>query len=613
MSTQRENEKLNEIKRLMKGLLSLSPEKKPELKEGFWHRIRRHVFGEPTMRFTSEELSAALEEAFSLAKSLSSSGLSISSDKSILNDIEVVGHSFVQLQEQQTKASGLKVKEGTMWAGMGLEDSHGEAKRTIGLNYRNDARTASFVFYDTTPIGRAAIRNLSSYVFGRGIKFVSQSEEINNALQKFWNFNNLERRQKRLYKMYLNNGEQYIALINTSLTMHKTLKLRYIPPSQVDFVITEDGDIGAVYGFCRRISGTDGEKKVFYKEAFADEENKPKDFETGAGKNFEEDENVRVVSMQMGHEDETRGLPYMYPSFRWMRILLEFAMERARYAMFRQRIYGIMQKMGKFQSGSIPSYKDLPKSGGILFEDMNQKFRFETPNTGAQDSTADWKMLMYLVCAGLQIPPHILFQDSSNENYASIRKADTPFANLVLDEQDEQRDMWQRIFRYVISQLVEHTIIPKTMTIKVYKASMIGESIQWEAKQEAAINFIRAKLRLLSGKVITEQDEADIHNGAKAILGQEIETEVKTEDVPIDIVFPHVVYEDPRLQAEVVKILVELRLMSRYTAMRKFDLEPSEEEARISDEKSLDAERSDNELADLEKSLMGKTGEEPEE
>lgn len=558
--------------------------------------------------FTKEDLHTiagdAYHKGFTRLQNLAGGNDSLSerTSKDFFDNVNSIGYAL-SLKES---SDGKKIMEATNWSNMGQSDEvHNEPKRAVTSSYRNDARTSSFLFYDTSPIGKAFVKNLVSYVYGRGLKFVTQSPEVNKVLTDFWDFNGLESRQKRLYKHYVLNGEWYSALLDT-VDKKGTFKLRIIPPNQIDQVVTEDDDIGSFYGIARStFSGTNDSSRTLYRAIFYEDLEEPsQEISRLLSSGYKLDETVKIAYLCNGHEDETRGLPYMHSSFRWMRLLLEYALDRARFASFRHKIYGVVQYLSSQRAGSIPSYVDLPKSGKFLFEDMNRKFRFETPNIGGGEMKPDWDMLMYLVCSGLQMPPHILFQDSSNENYASIRKADTPFSNFVLDEQDELRDYWKLIFQYVVVEMVNRGKLPKTVKVRVYKSSMIGEAFDWSVRQDCAIDYVVDRVNTLISKGrISEQDKEDISDKAKAILGEETEQEIDTVDIPIDIVFPNVVHEDPFIQAQVMQILISLGLMSRYTARRKFDLDPTEEESRIRDEKVLDNSNKGVDFEDMLKSL----------
>lgn len=460
---------------------------------------------------------------------------------------------------------------------------HGDIQRNLTSAYLNKARSSSFMFYDTTPIGRAYVKSLLNYVYGRGLKAVTQSPEVNDVIEKFWDFNNLEKRQKNLYKMHILNGESFIALVDTIEKMG-TLSVRYIPPQQITEIITNEDDIYDIYGFKRDII-ENNRKSIFYRATFYEDTDAPLELNKRIS-DCEIDKSTAIAFLKNGHEDELRGLPYMFPAFRWMRIALEYGLDRARFANFRHRIYGIVSVQKGYSSGSIPATKSLPNTGNILVENMNQKFRFESPNVGGTDVRNDWTMLMYLVCSGLQTPPHILFQDSSNENYASIRKADTPYANLILDEQDEMRDFWKYILQYLLKIMVEKGKLPKTVKIKRYGASMTKE-LSKESAQDAAINTILENLKNKKGKMLTEKEVKDLTKNVSNKLGGEYIETINTVDIPIDVIFPHVVWADPLQTAQLTRILVITGLMSRYTARRKLDLNPEEEAARISTEKEF--------------------------
>ncbi|MHA1860163.1 MAG: hypothetical protein ACTSVF_03575, partial [Candidatus Asgardarchaeia archaeon] len=248
-----------------------------------------------------------------------------------------------------------------------------------------------------------------------------------------------------------------------------------------------------------------------------------------------------------------------------------------------------IKKIRGRSSAALERERRAPKGGVMLVESDDVTYRTEAPALAGGDMTRIARLVLLAIGAGVTVPEFILNQDASNNNYASIKHSDTPFTQMVMDNQDMLRIWIDEMFRVVIEAAIEASEdpLPETITIRRYT-------------QEAMYDVVD----LVIDGVLNGEKTSDIIETARNILeGEEEEVEIQTLDVPIVITFPDVVREDPLKQAQVLEIWSRLGV-SPQTIMSRAGLDWKAEMARR--KVIRDMERQE-ELEDLERYNQGLT------
>ena len=146
------------------------------------------------------------------------------------------------------------------------------------------------------------------------------------------------------------------------------------------------------------------------------------------------------------------------------------------------------------------------------------------------------------------MPEHLLFQDPSNQVYASIRAQDTPFSQSVRSYQYDWVKDLEIMFRTVLREKIRAGSLPEQVQVETFtleSADRLYDEMIPMVKEEASREEIRAAIGPLA-------DEAPTTTRT-----------IPTVDVNIDMSFPEVVQQDPIKAAQESEILHRLGLASR--------------------------------------------------
>lgn len=154
------------------------------------------------------------------------------------------------------------------------------------------------------------------------------------------------------------------------------------------------------------------------------------------------------------------------------------------------------------------------------------------------------------------MPEAFVFQDSSNQSYASLRKADTPFQLLINDNQT----FWSENIEEIVRAMLRHFV----------ESGLLDEVIEIERIPQDRVLEVYAKVTemLQEGKKV---EEISIEETEKEKIA------VKTVDIPISITFPKQPAENPLIQAQALEVLRRAGLISRRTGIKQAGLDSERE------------------------------------
>ena len=76
-------------------------------------------------------------------------------------NVSPIGEGIRKVKENKDKKE-ISIQEQSAFTSVGLDSVHGEPERTIDAEYRDRAVVSSFIFADTSPIGKSYVKNLGS-------------------------------------------------------------------------------------------------------------------------------------------------------------------------------------------------------------------------------------------------------------------------------------------------------------------------------------------------------------------------------------------------------------------------------------------------------------------
>lgn len=514
-------------------------------------------------------------------------------------------------QTQISKGGSTQVvSESTDFVGSGLNiGANPETAQTLGS--LRLAQRASHDQWAKMPPAKAIIENLKRYVIGRGIKYDIPAPKVEEYIRRWWIQNDMEKRYKDGFRDLCLDGEIIWSFfdVDTKDTdfdpqYDTPVVVRRIPSEQVEDLEVDPNDYETTLAYKRvyqrLVNGEMREEAKFYLDIShpVGDEKKFK-LPTTLNKTHSQNEQkaekgVRAQMFTLGLTFDERGRVAMDSVLRWNRILVDFVYDRGRLNHLRTKIFLIETRATKSGIQTSSNYERMPKGGIKLVATGNTQYTLVSPNTGASDAEYDFKMISYMIASGMQMPYHVLIQDASNNNFASIKEAGNPWAHAVTDYQDEYAEMVRAQIRYVITQGIRSGQLPSEIEFKEYPGSNIGEIKRYIYKA------------LLDGRperqVVQEVLEA-FGDGEKLL--EPVTRKMRTVDVPIELVFPKVVHTDPDKMAAYMKIVRELGLVSKETATRELGYDPDVERARIEQEDEADFEKSRGRQAQLAQDMFG--------
>jgi hypothetical protein len=493
--------------------------------------------------------------------------------RSIFEDID---YGYIETKQKDSEG---KVQESKDWTGVGLNIGYNpDIKHTVeDLRLQQEASVHQ---WSRMPPARAIIENYKRYCIGRGIKFNISVPVVEEYVARFWKQNKMEIRLKNGFRDWLLMGEIFWTYtLREKADFDKDFEtpviVRSIPSVQITDIEYDQDDYETVLTYKRDTNNTALKHETYYYKdiSYPFEEDT---IELGLPGNLNKsttslDVNLRDERVQIfkyGLTFDIRGRCFMETVLRWNRVLVDFVYDRGRLNHLRTKIFLIETNTGKRGSQLGTSYQRLPKGGLKLVETADKKYRMVAPNTGATDAESDYKMIVFTIASGVSMPYHILTQDASNSNYASIREAGTPFVQAVIDLQDDYGENVREQLMFVIAHGVRTGVLPEKVKVEDYPASTIGEM-----------------KRYIADKIEGGVPVKEIIESTRLLFTEEKKVrEIRTIDVPIELIFPDIVHTESDKQANTLKVWRELGLISRQTSMRKIGVDPDIEFGRISQE-----------------------------
>lgn len=483
-----------------------------------------------------------------------------------------------RLQEAlATKVDELRITEDKYWLLLGQEE---DVQRALPTEKLHNIQDACFNKYISDPHMQSIVNNVKQYVLGRGIKYDCLDPKAQAVLTAFWKANLMERRQKRMVKSEFIEGEYFLAYFADFNTGR--VKVRKIPPKQITDIETHPEDLETKRAYERSYNVNGTPTTTWY--ADVDYLSQKSEGNGGTSKHEGElKEGCFVQFIKDGFEDETRGRPPCYAILKWLKLYEQLLLDGA--SRWHELAKVLFFKKVKSPRGDISTRAErAPKGGVTLIETEHKTYRTEAPKVAAGEADTIGKMLLHRIGAGQTIPLYILDQDASNENYASIRKSDSPFSQMIIDRQDFWQIEFERMFRAVLWVNVEAKQLPEETKIKSYAVEVLIQV------------FDRINHRVIEG---VEWQEVVGEIGKMLEGKKEKETNIRTVDLPISIVFPDVIHENPKEIAEVLKIHKELGLSSKATMAEKAGYNWQHELVRMAVERDQEKKQAEEALIDF--------------
>lgn len=549
-------------------------------------------------------------------------------------------------KDKHTDKKGLTLKQkiyevaGTFLINRGVVSVSGLLiERRQPREIREQVQAAMYIKSFEDPIVSAIVENRRRFIQGRGIKFSIQVSEIQEVLDKFW----VDNRMSVKEKIMMHNG---IAESEVFLTYHidgkeGNVKLRQNSPGEITEIETDPEDSETILTYTREFftnadnddvqltTDVELKKKIYADVDYFVQKKGPfavtSKHDDGTVTNKPKDDDVfqgpfRLMQFEkLGKNREVRSRVELQSILKWTKIYTNWLKDRAVLNHERARVVWILTVQGKLEE-TFKRHKIAPSSGTVRIESENRKWRAENASINAHEAKDDGRSLMHQIATGAGMPISIWANIVDDGVYASIKSSETPFSQLIVDEQDRWESVYLKMFQVVIRAAVQYgDLSKKKFKIKKFlqefqKKVYLIQKDRFDKKEIDAIEMMRTIKEIIKDflsdvvydkapksilnavlevhdkimKSINENIEEAYDNKdfpiKKAlkdfvmIYEKGVEIEVKAEDVPINIIFPEIVKEDPLSQSKTLLILQRIGV-SRTTLLRVAGYDPEREAA----------------------------------
>jgi hypothetical protein len=400
------------------------------------------------------------------------------------------------------------------------------------------------------PHAGAIVNSLTNYTVGTGLEYSCSVEGVEDVLRSFAQKNGLRRRIKKAVIRAYTFGEHYFFYYIDPDTGDTFLRDR-TKPYEIRAIQTHPEDIETRLAYGRIKKGDIDNVKLntkydwFADAGYWDQRKHP---DGGIARGTGRMSRRKLVQMvKMGGSDELRGTPRMYPVLRYLRYYEDFVLDRIILNHERSKVVWVRKITGNRDiEGGRAQYG--PVGGQVLTETPQIEWKIVNPQINASDSQPDARMMRLTIATGVRIPEHILFQDASEQVYASIRSQDTPFSYDIRSSQQDWVDDAESMFRMVIREKVRAGKLPDQTDVEVFTTEAhrrlydeLFPLIAEGGSRQEALSIVEA----LSDESPTKTVKID------------------TVDVKVDTRFPEIVQQDPLKMAQESEILDRIGIFSR--------------------------------------------------
>jgi len=434
------------------------------------------------------------------------------------------------------------------------------ATRTLNLGELRLYQDAAVHKRHRDPHAASIVKNTANYVIGRGLVIKCAHPVPQAHIAKFNEDNDMAIEARNMVADCYTEGELFNALFASTRTGR--VRRRSVPTREVVEIEChpEDATVPVAYKRMRNLFGPRPSAEFEWWADIGYEAQKDDELDGVTSDHDNELSEVETI-LHMKYGSDLRGRLPMEPILKWLQIYEGWITDRARLNHERSKVLFI--KKIKNRSGeTIARYQRPPKGGVTLIATENLEWDILESKIQAGDAKDDGLSLLYMIGSGVCYPIHILDQRADQEVYASIKKAETPFSNMIAAEQEFYRFYFTKMYRWVLKMGVKYGKLPKKVKVRRFTTEIESEAMERLLEGVRKVGYSKAL-----------KEVVDDFLGDPDIVDQMKEVSIPTEEVEINFIFPEIVREDPLDLAREIFLLEQTALFSRTTlaALRGFD------------------------------------------
>jgi len=310
-----------------------------------------------------------------------------------------------------------------------------EGGKNLDVDYLKEIREESWKAFLTNPLAKRQVRNITSYLVGRGLKISSPSPDAQEIIDNFTSD------PKNYWELFIReesnrlqiDGEIVVLLyVNTG---DGTVIVRDIEPSEIVDVILSPDDYREILAL----------KRVYTKKIYS------ADFKTYHTEQIEDyirpgepdPNNSNIVRDFLFIKMPTvatqfRGVPELASHLYWLKQYRQLLDARINLNKMRASfIWDVTVEGGDSDVQAVRAANSkAPRSGTVKFHNHKVKWEPKNLNINAQESEADLRAVKLMNVAGSGQPEFMVTGDASNANFASTQEATLSFLKCLEDYQD---------------------------------------------------------------------------------------------------------------------------------------------------------------------------------
>jgi hypothetical protein len=377
------------------------------------------------------------------------------------NNLELLRESLTVLEQEIDSESWMTFS--------GLENER-EFSRSALEKIVNTAR----LFWLKNPLIRRAINVQADYVFGQGISINSTNEEIQDAVNRFWQ--DPENRRVMTNQQSLGSlekelniqGNIFFALFCSDPTLGNA-EVRTIAFTEIQEIICNPDDRQDIWFYKRQFSiGSKQEVRYyrdFYKRNDDVSEMLSELWESNKIDISSVDESIVIYHMKSNYLSDMKfGVSEIYSALEWARQYSTFLKNwqsvvaaLASWAM-QITVKGGRKELEAVNSSIIGTSVLKPKGGvnpGSVFLSQDSVEMKPLKTSGMTTSADDGRRLMLMVCSATGIFEHYLTGDPSTGNLATATAMERPMELQFRNRQQLWADTITEMLTYVVEQAIK--------------------------------------------------------------------------------------------------------------------------------------------------------------
>ena len=351
---------------------------------------------------------------------------------------------------------------------------------------RKEKLAKSFEAWERNPIAESGIEYKVTYILGKGLQYTVEHPDIERALNRFWQENNMPMLHVELVRSLFVDGELFLYFPKTEIGQNPVLVP--IDASEIEYIARDPENFRNVAYYHRK-----------YKAY-----NYP---------SFEENSSLAVLSYEERHENilsediihfklgsllnlsRGRGVlfrihEYLDEFTAWLKIRKMLHKAKGAFAWIFKVGTDSQTTVDEWQTrlnnfakyDSDGNLLDAIPTGQPIVIGKSMDITTPSPNIGASGAFEDGRQLRMMAAVGMRLPEYML-SDGENANLATTQSQESPMVRCMEADQEKVRLLFLQIFDKVLDMLIQVGDLQEEYEIETVKPDGTSETVSRPTKE----------------------------------------------------------------------------------------------------------------------------------